>query len=214
MAYEHANLAQTNITEKLIENLRNNLFDAVYFGNKAEARQYICDQISPDMKVAFGGSMTVRMLDIRSYAHSIGAQVLDHSIPGLSESHRLDIMRKQLTSDLFISSSNAITSSGFLVNVDGNGNRVSSMIFGPRKVIIVAGINKIVHSVNEAFKRIEFVAAPMNMKRLERSTPCSIEGVCVDCDSNERGCRAFSIIKRRPALTPTEIILVGEMLGM
>ncbi len=214
MEYINSTISAPGIIEEVITNLKKNFFEAIFIKNKVEARDYILNQIYPGMKIAFGGSMTVRSMEIQSYSKDRGAIVLDHGIAGYSQSQKIEIMRKQLTSDIFISSTNAITKHGHLVNVDGNGNRVASMIFGPKKVIIVAGLNKIVHSEEEAFKRIEFVAAPLNMKRLSRRTPCAEDGICHDCTCIERGCRAYTILKKRPALTPTEIIIVGEMLGM
>lgn len=214
MDHQNSTLSTARITEEVITNLKKNFFDAIYINNRIEARNYILDQIQPGMEIAFGGSMTVRSMEVQSYVKDCGAIVLDHGIPGLSQAQKIEIMRKQLTSDIFISSSNAITTRGHLINVDGNGNRVASMIFGPKKVIIVAGLNKIVHSEEEAFKRIEFVAAPLNMKRLNRRTPCIEDGVCHKCTCVERGCRAYTILRKRPSLTPTEVIIVGEMLGM
>lgn len=200
--------------KRATENLRRNNFNAFYFDTPAEATEYICKQIVPGMKVAFGGSMTIRMMGIREKAAALGAILIDHGAPGLTGEEKLETMRRELTSDLFISSSNAITTGGVLVNVDGYGNRVAAMIFGPRKVIIVAGINKIVENEQAAFDRLEQVAGPMNMKRLERGTPCTHDGICHDCHSVNRGCRAYTIIRRRPTLTPTDVLIVGEEMGM
>lgn len=205
---------QEALAETVIEKLRHNNFDAAYFHTAAEAKLHVSAMITPGMKVAFGGSMTVKQLDLRQSVTKNGAAIIDHNAPGLSDEEKMNIMRQQLTSDLFISSTNAITTEGYLINVDGNGNRVAAMIFGPKKVVILAGINKIVHSEDEAFSRIRHVAAPMNMKRLSRKTPCGADGICHDCSSAERGCRAYTIIRRRPSLTPTEVILIGEMMGM
>jgi L-lactate utilization protein LutB len=205
---------QEALAETVIENLKHNNFDAAYFSTADEALHYVSAMITPGMKVAFGGSMTVRQLDLRQCVLKNGASIIDHNAPGLSDEEKMTVMRQQLTSDLFISSTNAITTDGCLINVDGNGNRVAAMIFGPKKVVILAGMNKIVHSEEEAFNRIRHVAAPMNMKRLSRKTPCGADGICHDCSSAERGCRAYTIIRKRPSLTPTEVILIGEMMGM
>lgn len=199
---------------RVTENLRRNLFNASYFDTHAEAGEYICKLITPGMTVAFGGSMTVRMMGIREKAVALGAILIDHGNPELSSEQQLETMRQELTSDLFISSSNAITAGGALVNVDGYGNRVAAMIFGPRKVIIVAGINKVVENEQAAFDRIEQLAGPMNMKRLDRDTPCTRDGICHDCHSATRGCRAYTIIRRRPVHTPMDVLIVGEVMGM
>jgi acyl-CoA hydrolase len=214
MASDYKTWHKHELGKRVVESLKHNFFDAYYFDDIEEAQLHIQQSILTGMNIAFGGSMTVRQMNLRNYANSIGATVIDHNAPGLSDEGKLIAMRQELTSDLFICSSNAITSSGYLVNVDGNGNRVAAMIFGPKKVIVVAGINKIVHSEQEAFKRLEFVAGPMNMKRLERRTPCGSDGKCHDCSSEDRGCRAYTVIRRRPALTPTEVIIIGDILGM
>lgn len=202
------------LLNKVVTNLKNNFFDAYYFLTKLEAQNHILSRIHAGMRIAFGGSMTVRELNIQKHAINAGAIVVDHNSAGLTDEAKLKIMREQLNSDLFICSSNAITSNGFLVNVDGNGNRVAAMIFGPKHVIVVAGINKIVHSEEEAFNRLKFIAGPMNMKRLDRNTPCGYDGTCHNCSSPERGCRAYTVIRRRPSLTPTEVILINEVIGM
>jgi len=202
------------IAQSVIENLKNNSFDAIYIPQVTEVNDHVRKMITPGMKVAFGGSMTVRQLELREIVAQSGGIIVDHNAPGLSDDEKMEVMRNQLLSDLFISSTNAVTKEGYLINVDGNGNRVAAMIFGPKKVLIIAGINKIVHTEEEGLNRIKYLAGPMNMKRLNRKTPCGTDGVCHDCSSPERGCRAYTIIKRRPSLTPTEVIIVGEPLGM
>jgi len=200
--------------EKVVENLKRNFFNAFYFETADEASGFICSQISAGMTVAFGGSMTVRKMAIREKATERGAVLIDHGAPDLSSEERLEVMRRELTSDLFISSTNAVTMDGKLVNADGYGNRVAAMIFGPGKVIVVAGINKIVNNEKAALERIEQIAGPMNMKRLNRETPCTSDAICHDCRSVERGCRAYTIIRKRPSFTPMDVIIIGENMGM
>lgn len=118
-----------------------------------------------------------------------------------------------MASDLFLSSANAVTLNGELVNIDGIGNRVNSTTFGPGKVILVAGYNKIVEDVQEGIKRIKNVAAPLNARRLNIDVPCAKVGKCVDCNSPNRICRVLVILERKPSLTDIFVILVGEELG-
>ena len=113
----------------------------------------------------------------------------------------LEIRKSQMTSDLFLSSVNAVTLNGELVNIDGIGNRVNSTVFGPGKVILVAGYNKIVDDVQEGIKRIKNVAAPLNARRLNIDVPCAKLGKCVDCNSPNRICRVIVIHERKPSLT-------------
>jgi len=202
------------LAHKVVDRLRRNEFDAFYFGTSGEASSWIRQQLKPGITVGFGGSATIRAMGIREMASEAGILIADHGKPGLNFEEKMTEMRRELLSDIFISSANAITLNGEIVNVDGYGNRVAAMIFGPRQVIIVAGINKIVSSEAEAMERLKRKAGPMNMKRLERKTPCTGDGYCHDCDSPDRGCRAYTILRKRPALTPTTVILVGEPLGM
>jgi hypothetical protein len=102
---------------------------------------------------------------------------------------------------------------GELINVDGNGNRLSAMIFGPRKVIVVAGINKIVKDQEEGWERIRQKAAPMNLKRLNRPTPCVQSGVCMDCAVPMRGCNAYVMLRKKPSLSDFSVFIVNEILG-
>lgn len=199
---------------KAVEKLKRNFFNAMYFDTPDEAVEYIGSQIQTGTTVAFGGSMTVRELGLREKAKALGAVLIDHSKPGLSEEEKLNEMRHELVSDVFISSTNAITLEGSLVNVDGHGNRVAAMIFGPRKVILVAGINKIVATEKAAFERLEHIAGPMNMKRLSRETPCTRDAVCHNCQVPARGCRAYTVLRKRPSFTPTDVIIIGQPLGM
>ncbi|ABR55306.1 protein of unknown function DUF1121 [Methanococcus vannielii SB] len=201
------------IGKKLIENLKKNLFDAYYFSSEKEVSEFILNYIGTGTKVGFGGSVTVNSLGILEKAIEKGAVILDHNTPEITIDEKMEIMRQQLTSDLFISSTNAITVDGKLVNVDGVGNRVSAMSFGPKKVIVVVGLNKLCKDVKTAFERIKMEAAPKNMKRLGFLNPCIKTGYCVNCDLETRACRIYSVIKKRPMLTDITVIVVQKSLG-
>ncbi|HEY3424503.1 MAG TPA: LUD domain-containing protein, partial [Negativicutes bacterium] len=108
---------------------------------------------------------------------------------------------------------NAITLTGEIVNRDAFGNRVAAMMFGPKKVIIIVGINKIVSDTEEAEKRIRMYAAPMNNKRYELPNPCVKLGECVDCKSSTRACNITTVLSRRPPLTDIHIVVLGENFG-
>ncbi len=198
---------------KVVEALKENYFDAIYFEDSLQAKQYILDNLKQGMKVAFGGSMTIKSMGIKEEAAKKKCVILDHGEASLTPQEKLQVMRQELISDVFLCSSNAITLQGELVNIDGAGNRVAAMTFGPEKVIIVAGINKIVMDEDEAFKRIKRIACPKNNIRLEKPNPCTKAGVCVDCKSQSRICRVYSVIKRRPSRSNMTIIVVGENLG-
>lgn len=199
---------------KVIDNLKKNRFNARYVNNKADSINYLEEIINEYDVIAFGGSTTVLYeLKLQDIAINLGKNVLNHNIPNLTVEEKLKIRKKQLTADLFITSTNAVTVDGRLVNIDGTGNRVAAMIFGPKRVVVVCGINKIVENVDEAIKRIKFISAPMNAKRVNSKTPCTETGQCVDCNSLERICNITTIIDKKPPLSNIEIIVIGEHLG-
>ena len=199
--------------QRAVEALKKNEFDAVYFPSRAEAVEHVLNYINPGATVGIGGSMTLKALDIPAQAKAKGANVLDHNVPDLAPEARMEILRSQLTSDVFLASSNAITLDGCLVNIDGVGNRVSAINFGPKKVVIVVGVNKICADVHAAYRRIGMIASPMNNKRLERPNPCTKTGLCMDCQGPTRICRIYSTIKRKPTLSDITVVIIGEELG-
>ncbi len=198
---------------RVIENLVAHDFKAIYVKTKEEAVQEIRRQMTREQRLGAGGSVTVRELGILEKLEGEGYTIYDHWKPGLSKEKTLEVRKSQMTADLFLGSSNAITLNGELVNIDGIGNRVNSTNFGPGKVILVIGYNKIVDDVQEGIKRIKNVAAPLNARRLNIDVPCAKVGRCVDCNSPNRICRVIVIHERKPSLTDVLIILVGEELG-
>jgi len=198
---------------KTIKSLEKNGFQTFYAKTKETAAKEILDIIPPNALVGVGGSITIRELGIIEALSKRGNKVADHWQSGLSPEELIMIRRQQLTSDVFLTSSNAVTEDGKLINVDGVGNRVAAMIFGPKKVIVVAAINKIVKDLDAAINRVNNVASPMNAKRLNCKTPCIITGYCTDCESPDRICSVTTIISRKPSLTDFTIMLVGEELG-
>lgn len=208
----HAWHAETLATET-IEALKKHGFDAVFLKSPQEAIDFLSPKLLPGMKIGFGGSMTIKGLGIQKLAEKAGCIILDHNAPGLTADQKTDILRSQLTCDLFISGSNAVTMDGEIVNVDANGNRVAALTFGPKEIVVVMGINKIVTSLDEAFERIETIAAPINNKRLNRPNPCTKTGVCMDCNGPMRSCRIYQILKRCPALSKFTVVIVGEQMG-
>ncbi|MBU0936837.1 MAG: lactate utilization protein [Spirochaetes bacterium] len=196
-----------------VEALRHNGFDAHYCTTRSEALKLLLPWLTAGATVGLGGSMTLNELDLRQLARDAGCELLDHSDPMLDAAAKRQILRRQLTSDVFISSSNAITLDGQLVNIDGNGNRVAALSFGPAKTIVVAGVNKIVADVDEAFARLELRAAPMNNHRLDRPNPCVKTGRCMDCDGDSRICRIYHVLRKRPSASDFSVFIIGETLG-
>jgi len=201
--------------EKAVESLGKNGFAAVYCPTAVSARDYILREAATAQTIGFGGSLSVVDLQVIEELRGQGKELLIHGVPGLSLEERLAIMRRQLTCDLFLTGSNAVTLSGILVNIDASGNRVGSMFFGPRQVIVVAGRNKLVDGdANAAIKRVKDWASPPNAKRLNYNTPCAKTGFCSDCNSPDRICRITTVIERKPRLTDVRVVVVNDDLGL
>ena len=198
---------------RTVEALRKNRFDAAFFETREETATAVIDMISAGMEVAFGGSQTAKQLNLQQLVTRKGAVVLDHNASGLSDVEKMTVMKRQQICDVFICSSNAISLQGELFNIDGHGNRVAAMSFGPGRVIVVAGVNKIVADEEAAWQRLRTVAAPINFKRLNRPNPCAKYGVCMNCNLPTRGCNIYVATRRRPSLTDFSVFIVNESLG-
>ncbi len=201
------------IGKKVVAALEKNRFQAEYVPDRAAALKRALELIAPDAAVGVGGSVTLEEVGLAEALHHRGNKLIEREGPGITPEIALANRRAMLTSDVFITSSNAITLDGQLVNIDGTGNRVAAMIFGPKKVLVIAGINKVVPDVNAAFERIEFLAAPANNKRIGLPNPCTTTGICMDCESPKRICNATTILHKRPSQSDITILLVGENLG-
>lgn len=201
------------LADRAVRALQRNGFDAQAVPTAAEAAARVLGYARPGASVGFGGSMTIAALGVKAELGKLGAVLLDHNAPGLSPAEKREVLRKQLTCDLFLSSSNAVTLEGALVNVDGNGNRVAALTFGPAKTVVVVGANKVVRDEAAAWDRIETVASPMNARRLAKQTPCVKAATCQDCEGDDRICRIYHVLRRRPALSDFTVLVVGEPLG-
>ena len=199
--------------QKIVETLIKNEFDAVYLSPVKEAADFIMKHVQPESTVGFGGSMTIRNMGIQDKVKAVGGKVLDHGAPGLSREEVVAVARKEMLSDLYLCSSNAITLDGALVNIDGMGNRIAAMNFGPKKVIVVVSVDKVCKDEAAAFDRLETIAAPMNNKRLETSNPCIKTGICADCQGKTRICRMYSVTRKKPMATDITVVVVGESCG-
>lgn len=195
------------------EALKKNGFEALFLETGKEAAEWIRNLITPGMTVGTGGSVTLQELNIQKIVAEAGADVLFHSRKELSPEEKMEIMRAQLTCDLFLSSTNAVTLAGELYNIDSNGNRVAALTFGPKKTVVVVGWNKIVKTMKDAEARLELLASPPNNKRLGTGTPCATTGYCVDCQSENRICRVYTVLRRKPAKSDFTVLIVGERLG-
>jgi len=201
------------ILTQTIENLRKNGFDARLCRNQDEAKTLIAEHIIPYGTVGFGGSMTLMQLEVAQLARDHRAKTLRHSDSKLNAEERLEVARKALTSDLYLSSANAITVDGKIFNIDGSGNRVAALTFGPKKTIIVCGYNKIVADDEAAIERIKTITCPQNAKRLQRKTPCAELERCTNCQTEDRMCNITAIMEKRPRWADIMVIIIEEELG-
>lgn len=160
-------------SEKAVSALLKNGFEAIYMPDRASAAGEVLNRVPHESDVGVGGSVTIRDMGLIEALRSSGHTVYDHWESGLSGKDLLKVRKAQLNAGVFITSSNAVTLDGKLVNVDASGNRVAAMIFGPNKVIVVAGVNKIVRDVGDALERIKGIASPKNCHRRNDPTPCA-----------------------------------------
>ena len=200
--------------DRLLNTLQKNGMDACFVHTREQARAKVLDMIPTKAKVGIGGSITIRQLGLIEALRDRGNEVYDHWQSGLSKDERLAVAKKQVSADYFLSSSNALTMDGKLVNTDNTGNRVSALVFGPQHVIVVLGTNKIVETVEEGIKRIKETAAPLNCQRRNDNTPCAKGKDCPDCNSPDRLCRVTSVIeKKTKGIGSLSVIIVQEELG-
>jgi hypothetical protein len=195
------------------EALKKRGFKAMCFKTAGEAKAALLEFIPPDKSIGMGGSMTLLDMGVIDALYSRGSNIISSHIAKKEgtdpDAARVDGMR----ADLYVTSTNALTEQGELVNTDGIGNRVAAMFYGPDTVIVVAGRNKIVKNRTAAFARIKSTASPLNAKRLHAGTPCNETGKCEDCDAKDRLCRVTVILERPPWGKDIHVFLIDEDLG-
>lgn len=210
---------------KCLQNLKENNIKGYYFSNCNEALEHLLASIPADATVGFGDSETVFQMGLPGALHDRGQKMVS---PFWEDDPRIFVFprtkqarqasRDALLTDYFVAGINAITLDGKIVNTDGRGNRVAATIFGPRRVILIAGVNKIVANTEAAIQRIRKVAAPLNIRRhklehgMEIDLPCADTGECIECAN----CMAlsFTVIIERQMSPRIEVVLVGEHLGL
>lgn len=197
--------------EKVLTNLEKRKIKARYFETKEDAKTAILESITVDMSVGIGGSMSVMEMKLHEELLAAGNTVYWHWL--VEPAKMSEVRRNASRADVYLSSTNALTEDGELINIDGVGNRVASMFFGPKKVIIICGINKICSDLISGIDRIKSQACTKNGARLNRKTPCAITGECTDCQSPDRMCNVTTIISGKPEEVDLNIFIVGEELG-
>ena len=209
---EHTQWYDSLILEETAVALKKNGFETIAVDNTDSARKKILDLIPKGAKTGLGGSETINQLGVIDELKRRGNKIIKHQ-PQMTLEERLNVWREAFSCDYYLASPQAITTNGKMFFIDKYGNRLAAVIIGPKKVILVAGHNKIVEDDNTALWRIKNVAGVKNAHRLNCKTPCTKTGICSDCDSKDRICNVISILAKKPTTTDYLVILVKEILG-
>ena len=204
--------------EKVRKSLEDNRFEAYVAETAEEAGKIVLETIVPSLNggaVSWGGSVTVDECGVKPwFFESSEWDVIDPKKKGLDAEGTLEARRQALLSDLYLLGSNAISEDGVLVNLDMIGNRVAALTFGPRKVVVLAGRNKICSDVYSAMERVKEYASPANCMRLGMKTPCVKSASCLDCSSKERICNSWTLTEKSFPAGRTAVVLINEDLGL
>ncbi|WP_319780584.1 lactate utilization protein [Maridesulfovibrio sp.] len=199
------------------EVFEDNGYETYIAKNQNAATALVLDKIIPKLKpksISFGGSMTVVESGLFDKIKQLQkVKVIDTYDVQPPMAERIERRRQSLLSDLFITSANAFTEEGELVNLDGTGNRVAAMAFGPRNVVVIVGRNKLCADLDAAVSRVKEYAAPVNAMRLKRKTPCAVTGKCQDCNSKDRICNVWAITEKSSPKGRIHVVFVNEDLG-
>ena len=198
---------------KVVEALTKRHFEAYYVSDKVAAVKKVLEIIPKNHSVAWGGTMTMDELKLKEELKAAGYTLIDRDT-GSTPEEREQIMHKALSCGSFIMSSNAVTEDGQLFNIDGKGNRVAALIYGPENVIIIAGMNKVVKDMDEAYARVRNYAAPANAQRFDIDTPCKKTGECFNCMSASTICAQFVTTRICKPARRIKVVLIGEELGI
>lgn len=210
------NWHQELIVHKTVQSLQNNNIAALYAETADEACRQVLQRIPEGSKVGYGGSLTLDQLKLKDTLRKGNYNLLYRHLYEMSQAEQDKVRRESLFADVFLTSTNALTMQGQLVNIDGTGNRVAALVFGPRKIIVIAGVNKIVPDYAAALDRIKNRVAPIHAKRRNKNLPCATTGYCVNCHSPERFCNALVVIQHQYLKNKDRItvVIVGQELGI
>lgn len=221
MIYEKGESTMETATKKcyekraqiLVKNLKSRHFDAYYCDNKASALEKALELIPQGASVGWGGAMSAQQIGLMEAVKGGQYHVYDRNTCTTMED-RVKMMKKCLTAEVFLTGANAISLDGQMVNIDGNGNRVAAIVYGPDSIIVIAGMNKVVDTLEDAIRRARTIAAPMNQQRFPNQTPCQVTGSCADCKSEECSCNQILITRHCRPAGRIKFIIVGEELGL
>lgn len=197
----------------MVKAMQRRHFDAYYCATASEAKAKVNELIPDGASVTWGGTMTVRDIDIPKMLQERGTlKVWDRDKVETPE-EKQEMYLRAFQADYYLSSANAITEDGVIVNIDGNGNRVAAITWGPQHVIFVVGMNKVAQDPEAALKRARSTAAPINAARFDIQTPCQLDGQCHNCNSPQSICNYIHFLRNSSKPGRIIVILVGENLG-
>lgn len=197
----------------LIKNLQSRHFDAYYCPDKEAALQKALELIPEGASVGWGGAMSAQQIGLMDAVKNGNFAAIDRDSAENAQ-QRMELEKQAHFADVFLTGANAISVDGEMVNIDGYGNRVSAIICGPKNILVIAGMNKVVDTLEDAISRARTVAAPANQQRFLRQTPCTVTGVCADCKSPDCICNHIVITRHCRPAGRIQFILVGEELGL
>ena len=198
--------------EVLVKNLKKRHFDAVYCETKEDALKQAIAWIPEGSTVGWGGATSAQQIGLMAALNAGNYQTLDRDKCETAQ-EREKIARDCLSADVFITGANALSMDGQMVNIDGNGNRVAAIIYGPGSVVVIAGMNKVTDDLESAITRARTVAAPINQQRFGLNNPCTVTGTCADCKSETCICNHIVVTRHCRPVGRIKFILVGEELG-
>lgn len=205
-------LRNERLAQTIIKNLKRRHIEGFYCPTGADAVNKVVELIEDGSSVTWGGTMTVRDLGIPEALKRRGTlEVIDRDLATTAEEKQSMYLRA-FSADVYLSSANAISEDGVIVNIDGNGNRVAAITWGPKKVIFVIGLNKVAQTVEAALARARSTASPVNAARFDIKTPCQTDGVCHNCNSADSICNYVHFLRNSPR-GRHQVVLVGEDLG-
>ena len=198
--------------ELLVKNLRSRHFEAYYCESREQALEKALELIPMGATVGWGGALSAKQIGLLDAMNNGNYNALDRDKAPNPE-QRKQAMKRCLLADVFITGANALSMDGQMVNIDGNGNRVAPIVYGPESIIVIAGMNKVMDTLDAAMIRARTVAAPMNKQRFDLQTPCEVTGTCGDCKSEGCICNQILITRNSKPAGRIKMILVGEDLG-
>ena len=198
--------------EVLVKALQKRHFEAYYCASKDEALKQVLALLPEGSTVGWGGAVSAAQVGVQEAVNAGNYNVIDRD-QFSDPAEKLRCMRECFDADYFITGANAISLDGQMVNIDGNGNRVGMIVYGPRHIIVVAGMNKVCPSIEDAVKRARTVAAPMNQQRFGLPNPCTCTGVCAACLTETSICNQILITRNCKPAGRIKFVLVGEELG-